>query len=228
MWCFPLSHTFENTVNHSRKLTYLWSKVTHGNLKPCFQWSSCCFKRSAASWVFGYMLQIPELRRQRQEGEQFKVHLCYTRVLGYSRPFLGEKKIRQQHTSQTLPSARCAAAHRTPGKWSNNSNWKAKQHRTPATNSVLTKGSEQPTMATACRALNILVVCPESDVWWTPTLGCLGHHGTPLFNNKIQHSLVTPSFHHLVMETEQQSHLVDKETQVWVVNICIKIARLGE
>lgn len=138
------------------------------------------------------------------------------------------KKIRQQHTSQTLPSARCAAAHRPPGKWSNNSNWKAKQHRTPATNSVLTKGSEQPTMATACRALNILVVCPESDVWWTPTLGCLGHHGTPLFNNKIQHSLVTPSFHHLVMETEQQSHLVDKETQVWAVNICIKIARLGE
>lgn len=48
------------------------------------------------------------------------------------------------------------------------------------------------------------------------------------FNNKIQHSLVTPSFHHLVMETERQAHLVDKETQVWAVNICIKIARLGE
>lgn len=107
MWCFPLSHIFENTANHSRKLTYLWSKVTHGNLKPWFQWSSCCFKRSMAICIFGYRLKIPELSRQRQEGEWFKTHLSYTRVLGYIRPFLGKKNKTTAHISNLSVSQMC-------------------------------------------------------------------------------------------------------------------------
>lgn len=35
-------------------------------------------------------------------------------------------------------------------------------------------------MVTPCQALDVFVVCLESDVW----LGCLGHHGMPLLTTK--------------------------------------------